>query len=159
MNQRSLSVWLKIAIVCLAVVGAAVYAFVLPQYGRTIEPLRSAYSSYYRPWLIFTLATAIPCYLALICAWRVAAQIGRDNSFSYINARMLKYIAVLAAVDGMYFFVGILIFWLIGVGAPGTVLLALLPAACAAVVSIASAALSHLIRNAADMKQDSDLTI
>ncbi len=159
MNQKSLSAWLKGAIICLALIGAAVYAFVIPQYGRTIVGLSSLNTRYYWPWLIFVLISGIPCYAALICAWRVSVQIGIDNSFSYINASMLRKIAYLAAADALYFFVGNIVFWMIGVTGPRDVLISLLPVGCAGAVSISSAALSHLIKKAADMKSDNDLTI
>ncbi|NLT39100.1 MAG: DUF2975 domain-containing protein [Clostridiales bacterium] len=159
MNQKSLSTWLKGAIICLALIGAAVYAFVIPQYGHTIRALESYSVRYYWAWLIFVLISGIPCYIALVLGWKVSVQIGLDNSFSYVNAAMLRKVAVLAAADALYFFAGNIVFWIIGIYEPRDVLISLLPVGCAGAVSTAGAALSHLIRKAADIKNDNDLTI
>ena len=160
MKQTSLSKWLKFIIFGVGICGIIVYALVIPMIGRTVAAAEKGEFDYcYWPWLIFIWATGIPCYVALIFAWKIAGNIGADQSFSLANAKLLKWISVLAAGDAVLFFVGNVVFLLLNMNHPGVVLFSLLIVFAGVAVAVASAALSHLVMKATELQEQSDLTI
>ena len=159
MEQRTLSKWLKLILIGVGLCGLAVYGAILPMYGQSLVGLYPEFSNRFWPWLIFLWLTGLPCYAALWLGWRIAANIGRDSSFSRENARALKQISHLAAGDTLFFLVGNIVLLLMNMSHPGVVLIALLPVFAGIAVAVASAALSHLVLKAAALQEQSDLTI
>ena len=97
--------------------------------------------------------------LVLGCAGRIAGEIGMNNSFSLINARMLKYVAVLAAGDVGFLILGNGVFAILGMNLPLLVLISAFVCFVGLAISVAAACLSHLVLKAAKLQEDSDLTI
>ncbi len=159
MNQRKLANLLKTVIIGAGSCAAAVYLFILPQVGLNIVEKYPEFDYAFWPWLIFLFGTALPVFAALGCAFRVAVEIGRDNSFSKINAKMLKAIAILAAADTSYFFVGNAVLFALSMNFVAIVLLSLLVVFIGFAVTVACGALSHLILKAAEMREENELTI
>lgn len=159
MKQKALSKWLKAILVGVALCGLAVYFAVLPELGWEIVDANPGYSHLYRPWLAFLWATGVPCYAALALGWRIAHNIGADRSFTMENARLLRWIAWLAAGDAAYFFVGNIVLLFLNMSHPGVVLMSLLAVFAGVAVAMAAACLSHLVQKAAALQEQSDLTI
>ena len=159
MEQKTLSHWLKVVLIGVGLCGLAVYGGVLPLYGQSILSVNPDMADRYWPWLIFLWVTGLPCYAALVLGWRIAASIGHDRSFSRDNARFLKVIALLAAGDTVFFFVGNLVLLFANMSHPGVVLGSLLIVFAGVAVTVAAAALSHLVLKAALLQEQSDLTI
>ena len=159
MNQKSLSRWLRIILVGVGLCGLLVYFVVLPDYGHSLREEAPEFESRYWPWLIFLWGTAIPCYAALFLGWRIADNIGKDRSFSEENAHFLRIISWLAAGDAAYFFLGNLILLFADMSHPGVALFSLLVVFAGIAVAVAAAVLSHLVRKAAALQEQSDLTI
>jgi hypothetical protein len=97
--------------------------------------------------------------VALGFAWKIATDIGIDKSFSQKNAERLRAISVLAATDAGVFFFGNVVLWLLNLSHPGIVILSMFIVFAGVCVSVAAAALSHLVQKAAALQEDSDLTI
>jgi hypothetical protein len=160
MKQASLAKWLKFIIFGVGICGLIVYALVIPMLGQALAAAENGvFDDCYLPWLIFIWVTAIPCYIALVLAWRIAGNIGADRSFSLENARLLKWISILAAADSAFFFLGNLVLWLLNMNHPAIVLFSMLVVFAGVAVAAASAALSHLVVKAADLQEQSDWTI
>ncbi|MBE5772591.1 MAG: DUF2975 domain-containing protein [Clostridiales bacterium] len=159
MEQKTLARWLKIIIIGIAVCGLIVYGMVIPAYGTALKGQNPEYAWCYVPWLIFIWLTAIPCFGILLCGWKVAGNIGLDRSFSEENALLLRRIAWLAAGDSAFFFVGNIVYLFLNMNHPGIVILSLLVEFAGIAVSVAAAALSHLVQKAAVLQEQSDLTI
>ena len=159
MEQKALAKWLKLVLLGMGLCGLAVYFFIIPAYGASLRSLYPEFSNRFWPWLIFLWVSGVPCYVVLALGWRIAANIGRDASFSMDNARCLRHIALLAALDGAYFFLGNLILLFLNMSHPGVVLGSLLVVFAGAAVAVAAAALSHLVRKAALLQEENDLTI
>lgn len=158
MSQKALSRWLYAIILLVAVCMAAVYIIIPSASLRPAgEPYADALQSL--PHTIFFALTALPVAAALVYAWLIARNIGRDQSFSAANARHLRAISFLAAADGTYYLAGTLIFTLLSGGVPAVPFVQILLALFAYVVSVAAAALSHLVLKAAALQEQSDLTI
>ena len=159
MQQTTLAKWLKFIIIGVGICGLIVYAMVVPTTGISIVASNEEMGYRFWPWLIFIWATGIPCYIALAFAWKIASNIGADKSFSIANAKLLKWIAMLAAGDAAFFFLGNVTLLLINMSHPGVTLFSLLVVFAGIAVSIAAAALSHLVMKAAALQEQSDLTI
>ena len=159
MNQKSLSKWLRIILVGVGLCGLLVYFVVLPYCGHSLLDDAPEFENRYWPWLLFLWGTSIPCYAALVLGWRIAGSIGKDRSFSEKNARFLRIISWLAAGDAAYFFLGNLILLFADMSHPGVTLFSLLVVFAGIAVAVAAAVLSHLVRKAAALQEQSDLTI
>lgn len=159
MKQTSLAVWLKLIIIGTGICGVAVYFLILPSLGQSIAGQNPEFLHCYYPWLIFLWITGIPCYAALFLAWKIASNIGADRSFSHENASLLKWIAFLAAGDSLFFFIVNIVYLFLNMNHPGILLSSLIVVFAGTAVSAASAALSHLVKKAASLQEQSDLTI
>lgn len=83
----------------------------------------------------------------------------KDRSFSNENAKYLKWISWLAAGDGIFFFIGNVVLLFINMSHPGVALFSLIVVFAGVAVAVAAAALSHLVKKAAALQEQSDLTI
>ena len=160
MKQKTLALLLKLVIIGVAVCAAAVYAFIVPEMGRSLAEMDGGeFAHLYTPWIILISLTAVPVAAALVCAFIIAVNIGRDKSFCLQNAKLLAVISVLAAVDTAFFFTANLVMLFLNASHPGIVIVSLFICFAGVAVTVAAAALSHYARKAAELQSDSDLTI
>lgn len=159
MDQKTLSKWLKTILAGIALCAIALYGWIIPSMGQSIKMANPEFDYCYWPWLIFIWMTAIPCLGVIGLSWKIATNVGLDRSFTDENAHLLKWIAVLAAGDGAFFFVGNVVFMFLNMNHPGIMLASLVVVFVGIAVSVAAAALSHLVKKAAVLQEQSDLTI
>lgn len=159
MEQKNLSKWLKCIIIGVGICGIIVYAFVFPFCGTSLKEMYPEFSNRFWPWMIFLWISGIPCFAVLAFAWKVATNIGLDKSFSDENAKLFKWISVLAASDSVFFFIGNVLMLLLNMSHPGVVIASLVVVFIGVSVTVASAALSHLVKKASVLQEQSDLTI
>ena len=159
MKQKSLAKWLKIIIIGVGICGLIIFFLIVPELGHTIVDNNPEFAYCYSPWLGFLWLAAIPCYAVLVCGWKIACNIGIDNSFSQANADYLKWISWLMAFDSAFFFIGNVVLMFMNMNHPGIMLMSLLVVFIGVAITVAAAALSHLVAKAADLQQQSDLTI
>lgn len=155
MNQKSLAMWLKVIIVGMAICGVVVYGYAVPFGDNQLLGGIAENTGC----LIYIWLTAIPCYGVLLFGWEIATNIGSDNSFSQANAKCLKWIAFMAALDTLLLFVGIVILMCMNLSTPILVLGAFVICFVGISISVAAAALSHLVLKAAVLQEQSELTI
>ena len=159
MNQHKLSAWLKGIVIGIGLCGLIVFFVMLPDYGDSLHASFPEFGAWHWPWMIFLWLTAIPCFAALVMGWRIAMNIGKDRSFSEENARLLQRIGYLAAADTAFFFLGNIVFFFLGMNHAGIMLASLLICFAGVAVTVAAVCLSHLVHKAADLQEQSDLTI
>ena len=159
MEQKTLSRWLKAIIIGIGLFGLTVYAAVVPALADHMLQAYTEYAPAVLPWKIFIGCSALPCYAVLFFAWKIASNIGIDRSFSEENAKNLKWISALAAGDALFFFLGNVLLLLANMNHPGIVLASSVVVFVGIAVAVASAALSHLVKKAAALQEQSDLTI
>ena len=156
MKQRNLALMLKTVTIGTAFCGAVIFFYIFPVWGNSLAEMYPEFYHCYLPWLIFIWITAIPCFCVLHLVWRIASEIGKDNSFSQDNARYLKYISVLAFADTAIFFAGNIIYLLLNMNHPSVILISLIIVFIGVAVSVTSALLSHLVLKAAQLKEEND---
>lgn len=159
MKQKTLARWLQAVLIGIALCGGIFYFLVLPEIGREEVRMYPEYAYCFWPWLGFLWASGVPCYGVLVLGWRIAADIGRDRSFTPDNARRLKWVAWLAAGDSLFFFGMNLLYGFLGMNHPGVLLGSLAVEFAGVCVAVAAGALSHLVGKAAALQEQSDLTI
>ena len=159
MKQKHLSNWLKLILIGIALCGLAVYALVVPIYGRILQTSYPELSNRFWPWLLFIWASGIPCYIVLYYAWRIATNIGNDQSFTKQNASLLKKISFLASLDAVFFLIGNVVLLFLNMSHPGVVIASFVIVFVGVAVAVISAALSHLVNKAALLQEQSDWTI
>ncbi len=155
MSQRSLSNRLKLIIIGVGVCGIFFYSYLLPFAAMFFES-ENVYPS---TWFVFFLVSAVPCYAVLVYAYMIARNIGADRSFSEENARFLRRISTLAAVDAAYVFVGSSVFFCIDSPELLPIALVVIIVFIGVSVSVAAVALSHLVSKAARLQDEQNLTI
>ena len=159
MKQKELSVWLRAIVV---LIGAAVLFLALvfvPDLGQEAARQNHSYAYLYWPYLIFIWCTTLPVFAALVIAWRIFGEIGRDNSFCLKNARRLRAISILALADTLLY-----ILWAVALGFihllhPSVLIGSVCIVFMGLAMTVGTAALSHLTKKAADLKAENDLTI
>lgn len=156
MNRLALARRLRLILIGIALCGLLFYLILLPRLLAHILPpdrgIRTAH-------LILLWISAIPCYLVLGHGWRIVSNIAADRSFCRENARRLRAVSTLAAIDAAYIPLCDLILFLLG-GTEGTMLiLSVIIVFIGIAVSTAAAALSHLVLRAAELQELSDLTV
>ncbi|MBQ9607887.1 MAG: DUF2975 domain-containing protein [Lachnospiraceae bacterium] len=159
MKQDSLAQWLKGIIIGIGICGFLICLVILPILAKDILYAGSGMEHYYWPWMVFIWISAIPCYVVLFYGWKVASNIGRDNSFCEDNAVYLKRISYMAVIDSIYFFVGNIVLTFMTISHPSVFIGSLFVIFAGISVAVAAAALSHLVMKAAALQEQSDLTI
>ena len=157
MTQKSLANLLKTIVILAGIVGAVLYLLVFPVIGRQLAD--TAGENIFWPWMIFLWISAIPCYAVLFKCWGISTSIRQDHSFSMENSKKLRMISLLALCDSIYFFSGNVIFLLLNLSHPVVILASLIIAFIGFAISIAAAALSHLVTKAARIQSENELTI
>ena len=157
MNQKGLSLMLRLLVALVAAAGLALSA-ALVRFGHA-QCLARGQMELFVPCLVFFLLTLAAVYAALLLAWRMFASIGRDQSFTAANARRLKYMSWLACGDAVAYLLALPLLSAVTSIQPFTVLVLLGLAFVGVCLSVACACLSHLVKKAADLKQDQELTI
>lgn len=159
MGQRTLVCWLKLLVIFAAICGIMLCVGILPMVGKRVVAAYPEFSYCYLPWLIFLWILAVPCFMALILAWRIFGSIEKDCSFCMENADALRKISFLAAADAGILFFGNVLFLLLNMNHPAVLLGACMVVVAGIGISVAAAVLSHLVRKAAELQEESDLTI
>ena len=159
MEQKTLSRWLKGIIVGIGLCGLMVYAVVIPAMAEYFLDGYPEFAAAVVPWKILIWCSGIPCFAVLFFAWEIASGIGMDRSFTEENAKNLKWISALAAGDALFFFLGNILLFFLNMNHPGIVLVSSVIVFIGVAVAVAAAALSHLVKKAAALQEQSDLTI
>lgn len=159
MKLKTLSLRLELVLIGMALCGLVVYGCFFPWLGRCIVLNAPEFAYCYYPWLILLWVTALPCYAALLLGWKIARNIGKDRAFTEETAKLLRWIARLAACDAGFFFLMNLVYLFLNMNHPGIVLVSLLIACAGAAVSVVCAGLSDLVKRAWKLQEQYDLTI
>lgn len=159
MKLRTLALLIRIILIGCAICGIALLVFVFPNIGQSFANAYPEFSGAYLPWMIFLCIAAVPCYTVVVMGFLIAKHIARDNAFSADNSRLLKGVAIAAAVDSVFFFIGNLVLLFLNMSHPGILLLSLIIVFIGAAICVASMVLSSLSARAADIQDENALTI
>ena len=150
---------MKLAALAAALIGLLAAFVFLPMLASALLEEFPAYQKWYWPCLIYGWAVLVPGFAGLWEFWKICVEIGRDNSFSQKNARSLFRICLLALTMAALLAVGVAALCLLGMGLPALLIAMLGFAAACALVALLANALAQLVRRAAAIKSENDLTI
>lgn len=156
MSVKAISRWLKFIIVVMALMCFGIQCAISLIFLVSEVPEIGAIKV---PWLIFIWTTAIPMIPAVISAWETAKNIGKDVSFSIKNAKNLHTIAMSAAADCAIVSIGNIALLIANMNHPSVVLASMVIVVIGIAILIAAEGLSQLIKRAAKLQDDADLTI
>ncbi len=159
MEQKILSKWLKCILIGVMFCGLVIFTLLIPAMGLSLRTQYPEFSDRFWPWLGFLWASGIPCFAVLVLTWKIASNIGAARSFSEVNAKLLLWISALAAGDAAFFFAGNILLLLLNMSHPGITLASFLVVFAGIAVAVVSAILSHLVKKAAVLQEQSDWTI
>lgn len=150
---------MKLAALAAALVGLLAAFVFLPMLASALLEEFPAYQKWYWPCLIYGWVVLLPGFAGLWEFWKICVEIGRDNSFSQKNARSFFRICLLALTMAALLAVGVAALCLLGMGLPALLIAMLGFAAACALVALLANALAQLVRRAAAIKSENDLTI
>ena len=150
---------MKLAALAAALIGLLAAFVFLPMLASALLEEFPAYQKWYWPCLIYGWVVLLPGFAGLWEFWKICVEIGRDNSFSQKNARSLFRICLLALTMAALLAAGVAALCLLGMGLPALLIAMLGFAAACALVALLANALAQLVRRAAAIKSENDLTI
>ena len=160
MQHKKIALVLECLTGFLAFLLSLVAFWFMPLFGRNLALYEVPYLAWlFWPCLVFVWVVCGLGYAALFRFFTVCREIGRGNSFSQKNARAFRWIGHYAVAAGVLLFamqVVLIVFELFG--APWLFLFFFLILFCVCIAVLAYC-LSRLIANAADLKEQNDLTI
>ena len=159
MKSNVYSKLLKLIIIGTTLIGLGCVVYVIPMIMESFGDCYPEFTYWIIPWKILIYVCAIPCFAAMLLCWKIAANIQKDQSFCYENAKYFRYLSYLALGDSVVFGTGSVVLWLCGMNHPGLLIVELLVVFVGLAVFVCTSALSNLVSQAADLKEDSDLTI
>ena len=159
MEMKKLARLLQLALIGAAVLGVAVFGVFVPEVGLRTAEANPEYGAAYWPWLIFLWLCAVPCFLSLVPGWRVFGRLAQKNAFCIENGKDMKRIAGLAFFDTALFLVGNVVMAAFGWHHPGLMLAACAVALCGALIGVVAQVLGMLVLDAANLREENDLTI
>jgi len=156
--QKKISGWLKVLTVCIA---AAVTAFTVILTGFLVSDRSALY--FQRPASVFYAVllwvTCAICLLNLYRFWKVCTEIGNENSFSEVNAKLFRRMSFDAFLVTLLYPVGMIFAAVTGSMTNALAFMSAVVILISLSFCIVCRCLSALILNAWEIKRENDLTI
>ncbi len=159
MKHDLFSKCIKIVIAGTTLIGIVCCIYLIPELARVFRMWYPEQAYWATPWMIFLYVCAVPCFAAMVVAWMIATNVGKDQSFTKKNSNLFKIFSILALADTGVFGVGSVVFLLLEMNHPGLLLADFLIVFAGLAIFICTAALSYFTGKAASLQEDSDLTI
>lgn len=161
MRQKKISYWLKGLVIALALLGIGFLGgvVVLMVCYRQIPYVKVPADMICVRNVVMVIYTVLFYFAILAEFWKVCTEIGRDNSFSLENAKSFRRMSIFAGIEAVGFMMRVVFGTAFGLTGIFEFVFRLAEIFVSVVFLILCEALSQLIRNAYEMKQENDLTI
>ena len=147
-----------ILIVSAVIIISAVF-YGVPMFMAHVTHVRSSLSPWVFPMEVYAGLLAAPILAVIIILWRMFNTLTRDCAFTMDNVRRYRLMAWLALAD-LALLIALAVFLILSSALPGFIACCLLVTAYIDTVgAIVFFVLGGLVQNAAELKQDQDLTI
>lgn len=156
MSNLKLSKQLIAVIAILAALGIGFYAGAVPVLLTDFVAKYPEFSSWFVPWLVFLIVTALPLYAILAIGVFVARNIGADKSFVRENGRALRGVVLCLLFEAVYFLAGNAVLWLMGFNHPGIVLASVCVSLFAVLIAAAFRVLAGLLEHAVELREENE---
>lgn len=159
--MRRETIILKVAVILLGIPVLALSILVLPWIARDAaeSSVKMAYVLY--GILTFMYISVVPFFLALYQGFKLLSYIDMNKAFSELSVNALKIIKNCATSISILYLLSMPLFYIVGEidDAPGMILVGMIFVFAPMAVAVFAAVLQKLLKNAIDLKNDSDLTI
>jgi len=160
--KKGSTVFLKVVVFLIGLAVLAVCLFGLPAIASrdAAKHPDTAYLQYC--FLGFVFVLCIPFYTALYQAFKLLTYIDRNQAFSTISIKALKYIKYCSCTIGILIVLGIIISIALFYGnedITGIIMLALISILASSVIAAFAAVLQKLLQKALDLKSENDLVV
>lgn len=153
--QYSSTLFLRGAVILIGLLVLALCVFALP------SAITSDNTGEYRPIVVGMYVTAVPFFIALFQSLKLLRYIDKNQAFSKLSVKALKYIKYCALAIGGLYATGMPYIYLVADkdDAPGVLLAGLVIMGASLIVATFAAVLQKLLQSAVDMKSENDLTV
>ena len=148
------------AVLVFGIIAVGLVAFVgVPAFMKHVIHVRPALAVWESIMNGYAILIALPVWVAIVLLWQVFDTIPNSMAFSLPNMRRFRQIMWLATGD-LGLVVVLWVFLIISEATPPFIMMSMLLATLVGIVAvIVFYVLAGLVQNAAELKQDSDLTI
>lgn len=156
MKQKGLSIILRvISALCIIVLATVIVGTI--HAGDSLYHVKD--KTMYVVWQIITIVCSVVCIIAIVIAWMMFADIGKDLSLTMKNSKRLLVISNLFLLDtvifSMYFIASLLIHKSFGIMTAVNIGIVFVGVS----LTVICACLSHLVEKAAVIEEENELTI
>lgn len=152
MSKRSLFVLARIAITVIVICGLCICGFIYP-FLVSLNGLSKGSEIVMWSQLIFYWLSSVPCFIILGYAWKVSKSF-KTELFTCENAKCFRNSAILLLVDSIFFFIGNLVFALMGYNPFAILFFFLIVTALS--VSLALGAAGYYVAKAAALREENE---
>ncbi|MDF2865881.1 MAG: hypothetical protein K0R72_699 [Clostridia bacterium] len=158
MKQGS-TLFLRISIFFIAIPVITLCILGLPWLAN--NPVNPDYAYMLYPICIGMYLSVIPFFIALYQSFKLLNYIDNNQGFSELSVKALNNIKICAIIiSALYVTIMPFVYLLADLDdAPGLIIIGIVPAFASMVISVFTAVLQKLFRNAIDIKSENDLTI
>jgi hypothetical protein len=159
--KRVSTLFLRAAILAVAVIVLAICIFALPAMWRAVPGDYPNIRYVFYVIILALYAAAIPFYFALYQAVRLLSYMDKGTAFSGLSVRSLKHIELSALVISLIFLITLpfVYIWAETDDAPGLVVIGMFLVAAPFTIGIFADVLQRLFREAIDYKAENELTV
>ncbi|MDQ0221168.1 DUF2975 domain-containing protein [Peribacillus cavernae] len=153
--------FLKFVVVLMGLPVLALCIFLLPGIAEYFAELNPKLDFLQYPFLIGLYVTAIVFFVALYQTLKLLSYIDKNQSFSELSVKSLKYIKYCAITISALYVVFMPLLYLMAEldDAPGIILIGMVIIFGCMVVAVFAAVLQNLLKNAIAIKSENDLTV
>ena len=165
MKSQMASGLILMILACIGVFGLAFLLGILPAMLRMILEFTldgefgTTYFTKLYAWEGFFWAAAVPCYLALLFAVRVAHRMGRGQAFSRATALDINRFALCALVDACLVLAANVVFLFLGLSYPFIFMFFILVELFGVAIFILFRVLAAYVLKAAALQEEQELTV
>jgi len=155
------TLFLKIAVIFMAIPVLALCIFLVPELGKVAVELVPSFPSLKYIVSIIFYASSIPFYFALYQAFQLLRYIDQNKAFSELSVKSLKKIKYCAISISILHVLALPLFYLFAEmdDAPGVIFVGLLVPFASMVIAVFAAVLQRLLQEAVEIKSENDLVV
>lgn len=159
--KRGSTLVLRTAVLTIGGVVLALCIFVLPAAWMAVDDEYPNHTYVFYSILICMYAAAVPFFIGLLQTMKLLGYIDKNKAFSKLSVRALKRIAYCGTAISAVYVVSLPFFyiWAENDDAPGLILVAMALVLAPLIITVFSAVLQRLLREAIAMKSENDLTV
>lgn len=157
--KRGTTTFLKLAVFIIGTIILALCIFWLPGVAGEAAEMNPEYAYLRFPILVGLYSTAIPFFLALYQTIKLLGYIERKTAFSELAVRSLKQIKYCSNSIILLYVIGVIFLLTQNALHPGIAIAGFVIIFAAFVISLFTAVLQELLRNALEIKSENELTV